>query len=328
VLAERLQGMSCAEVARGHSARLLKHRHVRYMWFPYTDSVVVVTADDLAACPAGTAATPLAPEAQRTAALRALLLEAGRRDDGAAAAADDERLSFADLRDKALALNPLSAAHVARVNAAEVAFWRASQGVRVGDSEHILGFECGGEQVVSEVAFPAGTRARPSGADLAVARDVLAYIVREGIAAPAPLEQRWSCGSAAPMSPAYSSAAPAEALHSWLGVIMYLPPAHGPGADPTRRAAVQAAFDAYRRGVMAAVLRRAGAAEHWAKIELPRSEAELVELRRALQARFPLDRFNAARQELDPNNVLGNELIDALIPRTRVFTVAGASARQ
>jgi len=320
VLAERLQLMTVDEVVKGHAARLQRHRHVRYMWFPYCDAVAVVTADDLASCPPGTAPTPLRPEAERTVALRALLRSSG--GEAAAAAADDAALSFADLRDRLLALNPLSAAHVAAVNAAEVEFWRASQGVRVGDSEAILGFECGGEQAVSEVAFPCGTRQAPSGADVAVAREALAYIAREGIPAPAPLEQRWSCGSSAPMSPAHSAAAPQQALHSWLGIIMYLPPANGPGAEPGRRRAVQSAFEAYRRGLHAAVLAPRGAAEHWAKVELPGSEAELVALRRALNARFPLERFNAARQELDPNNVLGNDLVDALLPRTRVFTSA------
>ena len=318
VLAEKSEVMTSKEVAKGHAARLAKHRHVRYMWFPYTDAVVVVTADDITRCPAGTQATPLAPEHARTQALRTLL---GRTGGAAgAAAAADQSLSFSDLRERLLALSPLSAAHVAEVNAAEVEFWKASSGWRVGDSEAILGFDCGGEQLVSEYAFPCGSRAKPSGADIAVARETLKLIVEKEIAAPAPLEQRWSCGSAAPMSPAHSASKPAEALHSWFGIIMYLPPSSGPGADPERRAAVTRAFDDYRSGVQSRVMLRHGGAEHWAKVELPGTEAGLVELRKRLGERFPLARFNAARQELDPNNVLGNELVDALLPRVRVFT--------
>eukprot|EP00976_Prorocentrum_cordatum_P064701 1177596-Prorocentrum_minimum.AAC.2 len=40
---------------------------------------------------------------------------------------------------------------VRRVNQAEAAFWRNNAGVRVDWSDRILGFECGGEQWVSEV---------------------------------------------------------------------------------------------------------------------------------------------------------------------------------
>ena len=32
-------------MARNHRKLLQQHRHVRYMWFPYTDAVIVVTND-------------------------------------------------------------------------------------------------------------------------------------------------------------------------------------------------------------------------------------------------------------------------------------------
>jgi L-galactono-1,4-lactone dehydrogenase len=292
-LGEQTVVMSADAVAKGHAARLAAHRHVRYMWLPYTDAVVVVTANPLEKCPPGTAATPLAPEAERTAALRALL----RKSDPGGAGADEAALltmSFADLRDKLLALNPLSSAHVAAVNVAEAAFWRASAGWRVGDSEAILGFECGGEQCVSEVAAPCGTRARPSGADIAFVRDTLALIRAAGVPAPCPIEQRWSAASAAPMSPVHS--ADPSALFTWIGIIMYLPPAGSPsGPDAAKRAAVRHAFEAYRAAWMAKVGERYGAADHWAKIEVPPTEAQLIALRARLRQRYPVDAFNAAR---------------------------------
>jgi L-galactono-1,4-lactone dehydrogenase len=315
-LAERTEVLTGAQVAKGHAARLARHRHVRYMWLPYTDAVVVVTADPLESAPAGTVPTQLAPEAQRTAALRTLLLKSdpkAAKEDTAAL----EALSFADLRDRLLALNPLSAAHVASVNAAEAEFWRASAGVRVGDSEAILGFECGGEQCVSEVAHPAGTRRSPSGSDLDFVRETLAFIRDAGIAAPAPLEQRWSARSRAPMSPAYS--ADPDALFSWLGIIMYLPASSGPEA--ATRAAVRKAFEAYQAAWMARAGAKVGAAEHWAKIEVPATEAHLMSMRQRLRARYPVERFNAARLELDPHNIMGNELVDALLPPHRVPSV-------
>lgn len=303
-LAEHTQLMSHSAVLRGHAARLGAHRHVRYMWLPYTEACVVVTADPLESCPPGTATTVLPHEAERTASLRSLVARAHPQ------LAADRGASFADLRAAALAANPLSAAHVADVNAAEAAFWAASAGWRVGTSEDILGFECGGEQEVAEAAVPCGTRRRPSGADVAFAADTLALIRSRGIPAPAPLEQRWSCGSSAPMSPAFAAPAPGDALFSWLGIIMYLPP---PGPS---RAAVQASFAAYKRDWLA-LGDKYGASQHWAKIEAPRSEAELMALRATLRARFPVADFNAARAELDPHNVLGNEAVDALLPRFR-----------
>jgi L-galactono-1,4-lactone dehydrogenase len=58
---------------------------------------------------------------------------------------------------------------------------------------------------------------------------------------------------------------------------------------------------------------------HWAKIEPPAdpdpaaAAARLGRMRAALAARFPLARFSAARRELDPKNILGNAMFDALL---------------
>lgn len=45
---------------------------------------------------------------------------------------------------------------VARVNKAEAAYWRLSQGYRLEESTKVLGFDCGGQQWVLEVAHPMG----------------------------------------------------------------------------------------------------------------------------------------------------------------------------
>ena len=58
-----------------------------------------------------------------------------------------------------------------------------------------------------------------------------------------------------------------------------------------------------------------GAVEHWAKIEVPSDPRELAGLRARLAARYPLAAFSALRERVDPNNVLGNELVDTLLPR-------------
>jgi L-galactono-1,4-lactone dehydrogenase len=62
-----------------------------------------------------------------------------------------EKMSVADLRSELLSLGPLDLGHVQAVNSAEAAYWRAAQGRRSGSSTEILGFDCGGEQLVHEV---------------------------------------------------------------------------------------------------------------------------------------------------------------------------------
>jgi L-galactono-1,4-lactone dehydrogenase len=58
------------------------------------------------------------------------------------------------------------------------------------------------------------------------------------------------------------------------------------------------------------------AAVHWAKVEpLQHDAPALCALQARLAARFPVDRFNAARVRLDPHNVLGNEIVEAMFPR-------------
>lgn len=119
-------------------------------------------------------------------------------------------LSPTQLRDALLSLNPLDRAWVARVNAAEAQFWRRSAGVRAGPPDEILGFDCGGQQWVLEVAFPIGRLSRVGGGgwrggaprDVAFMKDLLKEIEARGVAAPCPIEQRWTAASASPMSPA------------------------------------------------------------------------------------------------------------------------------
>lgn len=57
-----------------------------------------------------------------------------------------------------------------------------------------------------------------------------------------------------------------------------------------------------------------GAVEHWAKVEAMHDEARTVKLRERLGARFPVAAFNAARREVDPKNILANNIVEALFP--------------
>ena len=61
------------------------------------------------------------------------------------------------------------------------------------------------------------------------------------------------------------------------------------------------------------LLKKYGAIEHWAKMEVPdRNFAELRALRERVNARYPVARFNAARRELDPKNIMSNHITDAI----------------
>ena len=49
------------------------------------------------------------------------------------------------------------------INTAEAEFWLRSQNTRIDDSTNILGFDCGGQQLVLEVCFPIGKLEQLSG---------------------------------------------------------------------------------------------------------------------------------------------------------------------
>lgn len=326
------------------------------MWIPHTDAVVVVTLDEL---PPGQAEPPpeggRCSEDQALAPLRQLL--AAAPGGAAAAGAEAAGLSATQLRDRLLAAAPLSRDWVAHVNAAEAEYWRRAAGARVGWSDELLGFDCGGQQWVLETAFPAGSLAAPDGADLAYMEALLSLIEAEGLPAPAPIEQRWTAGSASGMSPA---AGTPGSLHSWVGIIMYLPE----GDEPARAAVTQGCVSVWASGCGGAkaspqeppasaargqptppappplarsfkryaglverhLMPRFGAVEHWAKIEPPAEPGALAAMRARLAARYPLAQFNAARARLDPMNVLGSPLVDAVLPREGGGTGGGGGS--
>lgn len=315
-LVERTFVATPAEVRRHHAAWLKENKHLRYMWIPGTDVVVVVqcneaNGEDLEAAETASLRADTSIE-YRLAPMRELLREQRRRwwgRRGGISRDDEERdnmeeMSMTQLRDALLAESPLDYNWVQRVNEAEAEYWRRSAGVRVGWSDEILGFDCGGQQWVLEVAFPSGTIEAPSNVDIEYMMDVLAEIKRHRIAAPAPIEQRWSSGSSSPMSPAAGSS---SSVFSWVGIIMYLSDNEG------QRRRVTSAFQEYVRLMQRTVMKKYHAVEHWAKIEVPSSEKELEEMRARLAGKYPLNAFAEARRNLDPNNVLGNDVVDTLL---------------
>ena len=124
------------------------------------------------------------------------------------------------------------------------------------------------------------------------------------IPAHSPIEQRWSASSSSPMSPAHG---PPDGLHSWVGIINYLP-----SENEYQRREITELFKGKYCDLMRDVGLDVGAASHWAKLEKPQSVWKLVDLHLFLQNRFPLKDFNALRLKYDPKNILGSPLIDMI----------------
>lgn len=339
-LVERTTVATRADAKEKLPTLLKRHRHVRYMWIPYEDAVVIVTndpEDDLPLAMEGGIAVddgkggkrkvvtaedlaPMFSRDERLAPLRDLLrkLLASRRD----ASLDNETIDgmgFGDLRDVVLASgNMLDPDHIRRVNRAEREFWDMSQGIEIAPSDEKLQFDCGGQQWVNEVCFPAGTYGIPNSNSTNFVEELLAEIESRGIAAPSPIEQRWTSGSTSPLSPAYAGGGRSgydarHALFSWVGVIMYLP---SEDLDPTgyRREFITQSFkDGYCRMVRE-VGERYGAMCHWAKLELGDDDedgdgAVAGGLRERLGPRV-VGAYNEARATYDPKGLLSCSLID------------------
>jgi len=294
-LHERTYCTTVDELRKNHAHLLQTYRHVRYMWVPYTDTIVVVVSD---VAKPGVKARERRPEKERVAPFRRLLRELCP-DCG-----DIEEDGFAQLREKCLAVDPLSPALVAKVNQAEADFWKLSEGERIDDSVAILGFECGGSQWVLENCFPCGTIDRPSLADIDYLVELLATIEREEIAAASPIEQRWTSRSTSPMSPAFSK--DEKAIFSWVGVIMYTFDEQAAEIkDKFRRYAEKHADQTFKYG----------GAFHWAKIDLDfhQGPSRLADLKKHYGQRFDLVEFAKLRNSLDPKNLFGNKLTDTAL---------------
>ncbi|KAI9161798.1 hypothetical protein LWI28_020770 [Acer negundo] len=303
------------EIKKNHKKLLSENKHVKYLYIPYTDSVVVVTCNPVSKWKGPPKFKPKYTKDEAMQDARDLYKECltkYRADELTAKSPENHEqdineLSFTELRDKLLALDPLNKDHVIKVNQAEAEFWRKSEGYRVGWADEILGFDCGGQQWVSETCFPAGTFAKPSMKDLEYIEELKKLIEKEEVPAPAPIEQRWSARSQSPMSPAYSSAE--NDIFSWVGIIMYLPT-----MDARQRKEITEEFFHYRHLTQSQLWDRYSAYEHWAKIEVPKGKEELAALQERLKKRFPVDSYNKARKELDPNRILSNNILEKLFP--------------
>lgn len=126
---------------------LKKHKHMRYMWIPYTDTVVVVTNDPEDQVPANVPRTrsSRASPREKIAPLTNLLSQL-HQEKGTTCESDMvDGMGFGELRDALLAFNPLDINHVKRCNQAEADFWSKSEGYQTKPSDKLLQFDCGGQ---------------------------------------------------------------------------------------------------------------------------------------------------------------------------------------
>ncbi|KAJ4970718.1 hypothetical protein NE237_003817 [Protea cynaroides] len=323
------------EIKKNHKKLLSKNRHVKYLWIPYTDTVVVVTCNPVSGWRGPPKYKPKYGMHEALQHLHDLYQESLKKYGSLGAATEVSGnndpginvLSFTELRDKLLAFDPLNKEHVMKVNQAEAEFWKKSEGYRVGWSDEILGFDCGGQQWVSETCFPAGTLAEPNMKDLEFIEKLRQLIETEEIPAPAPIEQRWTARSKSLMSPASSTGE--DDIFSWVGIIMYLPT-----TDARQRKEITEEFFSYRHLTQSRLWDEYSAYEHWAKIEVPKDKEEfaaqlkkrfpheavpkdkeeLAALQARLRKRFPVDEYNKVRRELDPNKILSNAKLEKLFP--------------
>ncbi|KAG9443649.1 hypothetical protein H6P81_014989 [Aristolochia fimbriata] len=301
------------EIRKNHQKWLAENKHVKYLWIPYTDTVVVVQCNPVSRWRGPPKFKPKYTKDDALQQIRDLYHDSLKKYSVAETVLESNEpdinvFSFTELRDKLLALDPLNKDHVIKVNQAEADYWRKSEGYRVGWSDEILGFDCGGQQWVSETCFPAGTFKKPNMKDLEYLEELKQLIEDEEIPAPAPIEQRWTARSQSAMSPA--SSPDEEEIFSWVGIIMYLPT-----NDARQRKEITEEFFSYRHLTQTQLWDKYSAYEHWAKIEVPKDKEELAMLQMRLRKRFPVDTYNKARRELDPNKILSNAVIDKLFPQ-------------
>jgi hypothetical protein len=114
--------MSAADVRAQHQQLLQENQHMRDMWVPYTDTVVVVTNNPISEGEQPPK-VPTVPLEERLAPFRELL----RQVQPGVSAEQTAGMSFADYRDALIAVRPLDRAHIAAVNRAEAEFWKRSE---------------------------------------------------------------------------------------------------------------------------------------------------------------------------------------------------------
>jgi len=298
LLEEKTMVMSRKEVRENHARLIQENKHLKYLWLPYTDSVVVFTINPTDS-PKNTIGQYTLDEKLKP--VRDLLLSMSPQ-------VDYHNLSFTELRDELIALDPINVEHIKKVNNVESLFWKRNQEIRVNTSDQILGMDCGGHQWINEVAFDIGPLHPPSLKDVEFVERLLDLIETHQLSAHSPIEQRWTCASSGLLSPAYHP--DPSHIFTWVGIIMYLPP-----DDPHKRDQITQAFKHYQQTCRKELYEEYKAKEHWAKLEFPEDKEEQLSLYQRIHQSYDLTSIIHLRKELDPNDILSNPMTSFLLSK-------------
>jgi len=194
------------------------------------------------------------------------------------------------LRDLILSYAPININLLKALHHAEVNYWEAMTDCeKVADSNDILGFDCGGHQLVYEICFPVGTieELQNQEKDIHFLTKLMTLIHHNFIPAHCPIEVRYTAANTSSrLSPAYSTNP--KDIFCWVGIIMYLPtprPSSTPNTidssskTPSSKTEsssehspehqeIMDLFSKYRRKIIP-LLEEYHAIGHWAKIEFP-----------------------------------------------------------
>jgi L-galactono-1,4-lactone dehydrogenase len=135
-LKETVSISTLPELRKNKDELLRKHRHLRLWFLPYTDTVAVYTIDPVDKN--HKVANPQRPVEESLKPMTDLLRELNPNCGDLT----DQPMPL--IRDSLIAVDPLNPDHLAKVNAAEAEFWKLSVGERMGESNDILGLNCGG----------------------------------------------------------------------------------------------------------------------------------------------------------------------------------------
>ena len=361
LLVEETKVLTMKEVLLKHKLFLKVNRHLKYMWIPYTDSVVVVTVNpvdsqlefyekkrnELLKKNKNNLLTvdeydeveihELSKQEKKIKSIKEAIeiynekknwdkkcKKKEKKEKKIKTKVSDIKSSYyklfklknfplseremalpgSSLRDTLYAIDPLNPEWIKLINQADADYWSQSQGYRVGTGDELLEFDCGGQQLVLETAFKAGTIQNPNLSDMNYILELYSLIKEKNIPAHSPIEQRWTSSSESIMSPAYHKD---PALFSWVGIIMYLPFDNDESFKE-----VDNHFQDFTKNIFNYLIPKYRARVHWAKLELPQSEEELEILRSYVLKSFPVQRFNEVRKELDPHSICSNTFINTL----------------
>jgi len=98
-------------------------------------------------------------------------------------------------------------------------------------------------------------------------------------------------------------------LHS---IIFYLP-----SENEKEREEITSRFKGQYCNLAREVGSEFGAVSHWGKLEMPTTGDNFLKLRKLMESRYPLEKFNAARNYYDPKDILGNDLLNTVLGKPK-----------